>query len=139
MVPLSQDGRVDNPGADEPATLQLEIDGQPARAVLRPGEVLVVGRDPSCQLVVSDRSVSRQHAEISRVDGAWVVRDLGSRNGIHLHGQRQSTITVSNGAAVRIGSPHDGPVLRFVLPPPPPAAHPPRPPGRRWLPSTPPG
>lgn len=117
-------GRVDNPGADEPATLQLEIDGQPARAVLRPGEVLLVGRDPSCQLVVSDRSVSRRHAEISRVDGAWVVRDLGSRNGIHLDGRRQDTITVSNGAAVRIGSPHDGPVLRFVLPPPPPTAPP---------------
>lgn len=117
-------GRVDNPGADEPATLQLEIDGQPARAVLRPGEVLLVGRDPSCHLVVSDRSVSRRHAEISRVDGAWVVRDLGSRNGIHLDGRRQDTITVSNGAAVRIGSPHDGPVLRFVLPPPPPTAPP---------------
>lgn len=121
MVPVT------NPEArEEPAVLTLELDGEPARAVLRPGEVLLVGRDPSCQLVVRDRSVSRRHAEISRQDGAWVIRDLGSRNGIHLDGRRSQSITVTNGAEVRIGSPHDGPVLRF--PPPPPPAPPPPPP-----------
>jgi ABC-type multidrug transport system ATPase subunit len=112
-------GRVENPGADELTILNLEADGAPARAVLRPGEVLLVGRDPSCQLVVGDQSVSRRHAEISQRDGAWVIRDLGSRNGIHLDGRRADTIEVTNGTEIRIGSPHDGPVLRFGLPNPP--------------------
>ena len=102
-----------DPGA---AVLHLEVDGEPARAVLRPGEVLVVGRDPACQLVVDDRSVSRRHAEISRVDGGWVIRDLASRNGIHLDGRRTELVRVTGGAEVRIGSPHDGPVLRFSAP-----------------------
>jgi ABC-type multidrug transport system ATPase subunit len=115
------------------AGLELEIDGEAIRALLAPGEVLVVGRDPSCQVVVRDRSVSRRHAEISRVDDAWVVRDLDSRNGIHLDGRRTGTITVSDGSEIRIGSPHDGPVLRFgVTPAPPPAAGPaPAPPAPR--------
>lgn len=101
-----------------PAVLHLEVDGEPARAVLRPGEMLVVGRDPSCQLVVADRSVSRRHAEISQVGGEWRIRDLASRNGIHQNGRRTDVVTVSRGAEIRIGSPHDGPVLRFSAPAP---------------------
>jgi ABC-type multidrug transport system ATPase subunit len=112
----------------EPAALELEVDGAPARVLLRPGEVLLVGRDPACQLVVGDRSVSRRHAEVSRVDGDWVIRDLDSRNGIHLAGRRTGLITVTDGTEVRIGSPHDGPLLRFTapdpVPPPAPAAAP---------------
>lgn len=97
-------------------TLELTINGKPHRAVLRPGEVLLVGRDPTCQVVVPDRSVSRRHAEIRRVGDNWVIRDLGSRNGIHLNGTRAETITLSNGTQVRIGSAHDGPLLTFTLP-----------------------
>jgi ABC-type multidrug transport system ATPase subunit len=120
-----------DPGADEAAglaALNLEIDGEPARVVLRPGEVLLIGRDPDCQLVVSDRSVSRRHAELSRVGDHWLIRDLGSRNGIHLNGRRTDLITVTDGAEIRIGSPLDGPVLRISPPEPVPAAPPAGPP-----------
>src|SRR3989304_2769526 len=46
-------------------------------------EELVIGRDPStCQLVLEDDQVSRQHARISRgAGGTWVLSDLGSTNG----------------------------------------------------------
>jgi ABC-type multidrug transport system ATPase subunit len=125
MVRVAGDSGAAEP--DQPAVLHLEVDGAPARVVLAPGEVLLVGRDPACHLVVNDRSVSRRHAEISRVDGAWVIRDLASRNGIHLAGRRTATATVTAGAEIRIGSPHDGPVLRFTAAAsaPPPAATPP--------------
>ena len=33
------------------------------------------------ELVVLASSVTRNHAELREVDGAWTVRDLGSRNG----------------------------------------------------------
>jgi ABC-type multidrug transport system ATPase subunit/pSer/pThr/pTyr-binding forkhead associated (FHA) protein len=104
--------------------LELAVNGEPVRAMLRPGEVLLVGRDPSCQIVINDRSVSRRHAEIARVEGTWVIRDLASRNGIHQGGERTDTIRVSNGAQVRIGSPHDGPILTFSVPAPRPAPEP---------------
>ena len=112
--------RVDSPReTNERTVLELVVNGEPVRAVLRPGEVLLVGRDPACQVVVDDRSVSRRHAEISWSGGGWVIRDLGSRNGIHLDGERTDTIRVTNGAEIRIGSPHDGPVLTFAVPEPP--------------------
>ncbi|QSB16983.1 FHA domain-containing protein [Natronosporangium hydrolyticum] len=98
--------------------LELTLNGEPTRALLQTDQVLRIGRDPSCQLVVSDRSVSRQHAEIARTDGGWVIRDLGSRNGIHHAGERSETIRLTDGIEIRIGSAHDGPLLRIGLPAP---------------------
>src|ERR1044071_921993 len=46
----------------------------------------VVGRDPDCDVVGDDASMSRRHAEV-RFDGeAWRAVDLGSRNGTFLDG-----------------------------------------------------
>ncbi|MEZ4239513.1 MAG: FHA domain-containing protein [Myxococcota bacterium] len=42
---------------------------------------MLVGRSPSCDLVLDDPSVSAEHAVIAWLDGRWRVRDLGSRNG----------------------------------------------------------
>lgn len=47
-----------------------------------------VGRGPTGDLVILDGSVSREHAELTRSDGGWQLRDLGSRNGTQLDGQR---------------------------------------------------
>ncbi len=48
------------------------------------GDVLVIGREQSCDLVLSDRGVSRQHATISFVAQKWQIKDLGSTNGLQL-------------------------------------------------------
>ncbi len=43
---------------------------------------VVVGTSPSANVAVTDRMISRLHAELEpRSDGSWWVRDLGSRNG----------------------------------------------------------
>lgn len=52
--------------------------------------VVVVGRDPVCDFVLSDPTVSRRHAEIRHVDGGWLIVDLASRNGTRVNGWRQS-------------------------------------------------
>jgi len=49
----------------------------------------VIGRAQGCDLAVADLSISRRHAEIrSRPGGGLSIRDLGSRNGITLDGER---------------------------------------------------
>lgn len=52
-------------------------------------ERLMVGRLPSCDLVINDPSVSKQHAVLSwhGQAGACTVEDLGSTNGTLLNGQ----------------------------------------------------
>ena len=43
-------------------------------------EPVVLGRS-SEQAPLTDNTVSRRHAELRLVDGAWVIEDLGSSNG----------------------------------------------------------
>ena len=48
----------------------------------------VVGRDESCDLCLSDDSVSRRHACIERLESIHVVTDLWSTNGTYVNEQR---------------------------------------------------
>jgi pSer/pThr/pTyr-binding forkhead associated (FHA) protein len=63
----------------------------------------VVGRDADCEVVLSSRSVSRKHAIVERLDQGWVVRDLGSANGLFVEGKRVSEAHLATGASLRFG------------------------------------
>jgi pSer/pThr/pTyr-binding forkhead associated (FHA) protein len=63
------------------------VEGPDAGREARVSNELVVGRGEAAELVLSDPSVSRQHALI-RADGATaVVEDLGSSNGTYVNGE----------------------------------------------------
>ncbi|MEQ1824794.1 MAG: sigma 54-interacting transcriptional regulator [Pirellula sp.] len=57
---------------------------------LEPAHPLIIGRASSNEIPVADERSSRRHAEIFFDEGAWKVRDLGSRNGTFVDGQRLS-------------------------------------------------
>jgi pSer/pThr/pTyr-binding forkhead associated (FHA) protein len=68
------------------------------------GERATVGRADTNDLVIADERVSRLHAEFERVAGEWLVRDLGSRNGTFVDGDRVlATRPVRPGQEIRIG------------------------------------
>jgi two-component system response regulator GlrR len=65
---------------------------------------MIIGSASSADLVVSDRMVSRLHAELDPCeDGVW-VRDLGSRNGTFVGPIRVRHARLSPDASVRVGS-----------------------------------
>ena len=66
---------------------QLRYEG---RATILGSEGVVMGRSRDCGLVISDENVSRRHAEVRPSGGSWIVRDLGSTNGIRVNGDRVS-------------------------------------------------
>ena len=47
---------------------------------------ILIGRDPECNVVISDRQVSRFHARINLTPDGVVLEDLGSKNGSCLNG-----------------------------------------------------
>src|SRR5262245_62769303 len=47
----------------------------------------VIGRDSEADIVVRDPGVSERHASITLQGGAYVLQDLGSRNGTSLNGR----------------------------------------------------
>ncbi|MDE0778170.1 MAG: FHA domain-containing protein, partial [Nocardioides sp.] len=50
--------------------------------------VFRIGRDPGCDIVTDDASVSRAHAELRALGEGWEVVDLGSSLGTWVNGQR---------------------------------------------------
>ena len=69
-------------------------------------QTITIGRSRSNDVVLSDMSVSRQHAQISRSNyGAYSITDCNSRNGTFVNGQRISgTVTLNENDFVRIGN-----------------------------------
>src|ERR1041385_7492684 len=49
-------------------------------------QTIVLGREASCDVVVSDRQISRFHARITPTPEGMILEDLGSKNGTHLNG-----------------------------------------------------
>jgi hypothetical protein len=58
------------------------------RAILLGNQGAVLGRSRECDVTVEDANVSRKHAEVRPSGGKWIVRDLGSTNGIKVNGRR---------------------------------------------------
>ncbi|HMA97227.1 MAG TPA: sigma 54-interacting transcriptional regulator [Polyangiaceae bacterium] len=67
------------------------------------GERQLVGRASDCDVVLSGPEISRHHAEMFRRGPLWVIRDLGSRNSIHINGHRIEQESLSPGDVLRIG------------------------------------
>jgi hypothetical protein len=64
-----------------------------------------IGRDPDCDLVIGDLTVSRQHAGLYRCLRGWLLTDLGSTNGTRLNGWRvREPVPVCPGDQVSFGA-----------------------------------
>ncbi len=55
---------------------------------------IIIGRDPACELSVSDEMVSARHARLSYHSNQWWAEDLQSTNGTFLNDERVYTATV---------------------------------------------
>jgi hypothetical protein len=79
-------------------------DGAVVREVLCPSLPATLGRDPACEVVLADASVSRAHARIERDEaGALVLRDLGSRNSLRVGGRPQGLVPIAGALRARLG------------------------------------
>ena len=57
-------------------------------AVLLEDEVITLGRDAKCQVVLAQQAVSRAHARISKDGSLFFVEDLGSAYGTQINGSK---------------------------------------------------
>src|SRR3954468_6598975 len=49
---------------------------------------MTIGRDPTADISVSDQSISRKHAKVSRENGKVRLTDLGSSNGTFVNDKK---------------------------------------------------
>ncbi|CAN5548829.1 hypothetical protein BH23ACI1_BH23ACI1_29910 [soil metagenome] len=71
-------------------TFSLRIEPPVGPPLTRPldGRPMVFGRSTEADVVCSDSSMSRRHAQVLGEAGSWFVEDLGARNGTFLNGVR---------------------------------------------------
>jgi len=99
-------------GKDKTATIELLIKGK-KHVVTTDKDSCVVGRDPSCDIVIQSKFVSRAHAKIILKDGKFLVED-NSFNGTYINFDNGQKIHVSkdeqtlvSGGYMSMGKPVD--------------------------------
>ena len=65
---------------------------------------MIIGRHSTNDIPLPDRTVSKRHAVIGRVRGQAVVKDLDSRNGTFVNGQKVAKEILSCGDRLKVGS-----------------------------------
>ena len=69
-----------------------------------PSSVTVIGRRADCDLYAPLMSVSKRHCQLNCDQGSMRIRDLGSRNGTYLNGERiNGEAEIKAGDRVKIG------------------------------------
>ena len=115
---------------DEPQVPSLKLtlkrrDGADAIELAVPfdGKSRVVGRDPACDFHLDSPSLAPRHLELALTPKRFMLRDLGSVNGVHVDGRRLSSreVELRPGQEVVLGD------FRFLVPMPPGAVIGPRP------------
>ena len=72
--------------------------------VLPLGRVTRIGRRAGADIVLDDSTVSRRHALVLEREGAPVIADDRSLNGVYVNGRRVREATLHHGDEVQIGA-----------------------------------
>src|SRR5579885_1855798 len=85
------------------ARLRVEVDGQVVGERQLDKPVMTIGRLPSNDVQVPSRRVSRFHARLRWSNGAWLIEDVDSLNGIAYQGVRVDSHLLANGDRIFLG------------------------------------
>ncbi len=68
------------------------------------GELCIIGRSPNAHIQLTDRSISRHHAKITRLEDGFIIEDLDSSQGTVVNGLPVTVSHLRPGDEVRIGA-----------------------------------
>lgn len=110
-----------------PLSLTMLVSGE-RRMTFTDADLILVGRDPHCDIVIPDRLVSREHCRFERRDRRWSVVDT-SRNGTFAGASRidAHSLAVGEPVLLRLGDRDAGPTVTVQVVDGEPAAPPPAP------------
>jgi hypothetical protein len=101
--PTDADDADDAPsGVSDPA-LRVRTGVDSGAQLVLDGRRVTAGRGNSCDLVVRDTTVSREHAAFVRRGEVWWVIDLGSTNGTRVNGLRAAEHPIAPGDRIELG------------------------------------
>jgi pSer/pThr/pTyr-binding forkhead associated (FHA) protein len=77
--------------------VRIEVDGQVIGVRQLDKPILTIGRQTGNDVQVPSQRVSRLHARMRWENGAWLIEDVNSLNGITYQGNRVDQLVLSNG------------------------------------------
>lgn len=91
--------------AAAPRVSQLRVHEDGAvRAIPIDKDLVTIGRQAECDVVVHDTGASRRHAEIRTAAGVSTLMDLGSTNGTKVNGREVQSAALADGDTITVGS-----------------------------------
>lgn len=105
-TPAAAPAVADKPRGRRGGPTRLVVTEGPLRGTTLPlgTSAVLIGRAPSCTLVLDDDYSSSRHARVFPEDGQWLVEDMGSTNGTFLDEQPvTAAVPVRAGSQIRIG------------------------------------
>lgn len=124
LRPQVEDNTVIAAAQDPNATLVMSPADQPTEVIATPqvlsllveqtnflheprialqGKFCQIGRGQNNDIVLSDSSVSKKHAQLAFNNEQWVITDLNSSNGVLINDQRTEDAILQNGDRVKVG------------------------------------
>ncbi len=82
--------------------MRIEVDGKIIGERRLDKPIMTVGRLSGNDIQVPSQRVSRMHARIRWENGAWLIEDAESLNGLLYQGQRVERHTLSNGDRIQV-------------------------------------
>jgi len=82
--------------------LVLTFERRPIKTYNLEKDAILIGRDPTCDVIIDNVGVSRHHARIEKHADVYTLSDLGSGNGTFVHGQRITQYNLNNGDEINI-------------------------------------
>jgi serine phosphatase RsbU (regulator of sigma subunit) len=70
------------------ASLLVLKGNNPGQRIQLTEDTIVLGRNPDCQVPIGGTAVSRNHAQILRIQGKYYIEDLKSRNGTFVNNEQ---------------------------------------------------
>lgn len=87
------------------AFLLKQVSGPGApREFLLTRERLIIGRSKSADIVIDSPELSRRHVLLERDGNEYIVRDLGSRNGLYLDTVKIHSAVLRGGDTLQMGN-----------------------------------
>jgi hypothetical protein len=82
--------------------LFFQLDDGPINPIRK--DVFLIGRGSKCDCVIQHRSISREHAVITKERGGWFIEDLNSANGTWQNGEQIGKHKLTGGEELQISN-----------------------------------
>ncbi|HUB06661.1 MAG TPA: adenylate/guanylate cyclase domain-containing protein [Myxococcales bacterium] len=86
----------------QPRLVMARADGK--QVIFPLNQRVTLGRHPANVAQLDDREVSKEHAVIEAVGGAFRIKDLNSSNGTFVNGRRVAELALRDGDEIRLGA-----------------------------------